>query len=343
MTKLTDIARVLQLDVSVISRALSSSPENQRRVNPETRKRILETAKNMNYVPDRSAAFFRKRKAPTILCYLPGYTDRLVGNLVMGISEEASNQNFPVNFFFGKNNTDFESFFESLKDIKHSAIITYPPPKMNPKMRDELEKYHKNGGCILILNACSNGGIRDDRFVGMPQLQINDVYGGKLVAEHFLGRGVNYFFGTDIYGTYLARAKGYEDSLQANGFSSVTFTPEAFEKAVASGKKVGIFAFNDSIASNIMLALCARGYQAGKDYLLAGHDDQFMSARFTPSLSTIHQPTREEGSLAVKKVVQLLSGESVQDEFLNPWLMVRESSGGRCPDLENPQSEEIIY
>ena len=62
MTKLTDIAKKLNLDVSVISRALSQSPEQQRRVSPTTRKLILETAEKMNYVPDRSAAFFRQRQ-----------------------------------------------------------------------------------------------------------------------------------------------------------------------------------------------------------------------------------------------------------------------------------------
>ena len=60
---------------------------------------------------------------------------------------------------------------------------------MTADFRKKLEDYHQSGGHILILNACSNGGIKDERFAGMPQFQINDVYGGKLVAEHFLNEG----------------------------------------------------------------------------------------------------------------------------------------------------------
>ena len=342
MTKLTDIARFLNLDVSVISRALSQSPENQRRVNPETRKRILETAEKMNYVPDRSAAFFRQKKAPTILCYLPGYTDRLLGNLVMGISEEASRQKFPVNFFFGKKNADFEIFLDALTKIKHSAVITYPPNQMTADFRKKLEDYHQSGGHILILNACSNGGIQYERFAGMPQFQINDVYGGKLVAEHFLNEGVGCFFFTTVYPPYESRCLGYKQTLKERGYTGQTYSVTSFTKAVKSGQKVGIFALTDAEAVNIMLTLASLGYRAGKDYLLSGHDDQFLSARLTPSLTTVHQPTLEEGILAVKKVICLMEGGTVENELLNPWLMIRESTGGSCPDLEHPESETIL-
>lgn len=342
MTKLTDIAKVLNLDVSVISRALSQAPENRRRVNPETRKRILETAEKMNYVPDRSAAFFRQKKAPTILCYLPGYTDRLLGNLVMGISKEASRQKFPVNFFFGKKNADFEIFLDALTKIKHSAVITYPPHQMIADFRKKLEDYHQSGGHILILNACSNGGIRDERFASMPQFQINDAYGGKLVAEHFLNGRVECFFSTVIYPSYESRYLGYEQTLKDSGYSVKTYSVSSFTKAIKSGQKVGIFALTDAEAVNIMLSLAPLGYHAGRDYLLAGHDDQFLSARLMPSLTTVHQPTLEEGILAVKKVICLMEGGSVENELLNPWLVIRESSGGPRPDLEHPESETVL-
>lgn len=343
MTKLTDIAKKLNLDVSVISRALSQSPENQRRVSPKTRELIQQTAKKMNYVPDRSAAFFRQKKAPTILCYLPGYTDRLIGNLIMGISEEATRQKFPVNFYFGTENTGFEVFCEALKNIKHSGVITYPPPKMSDSMREELLNYHRNGGHILILNASSNGGIRDERFAGIPQLQINDIYGGTLAAKHFLELGVEVFFRDQIHEAYEARNRGYTEALETAGFTPVDFSMKRFEKAVASGRKIGIFAFTDAIAMNLVYELGIQGYKAGKDYFIVGHDNQFLTARMSISLSTVHQPMREEGSLAVKKVIRLTEGNTVEDELLNPWLMIRESSGGPRPDLENADSEKILY
>ncbi|MBR2439677.1 MAG: LacI family DNA-binding transcriptional regulator [Lentisphaeria bacterium] len=343
MTKLTDIAKKLNLDVSVISRALSQSPENQRRVSPKTRELIQETAKKMNYIPDRSAAFLRQKKAPTILCYLPGYTDRLVGNLVMGISEEATRQKFPVNFFFGNETADFEFFCDALKKIKHSGVITYPPLKMSEEAREELLNYHRNGGHILILNACSNGGIRDERFAGIPQLQINDVYGGTLAAKHFLSHGVEIFFREQMLANYESRNRGYEEELKKNGFYPEDFTLAAFESAVKSGKKTGIFAFTDAVAMNLMFLLGERGWKAGKDYFLIGHDNQFLTARMSVSLSTVHQPTREEGILAVQKVIRLTEGNTVEDELLNPWLVIRESSGGKRPDLEKPQLDEILY
>lgn len=343
MTKLTDIAKKLNLDVSVISRALSQSPDQQRRVSPTTRKLILETAKKMNYVPDRSAAFFRQKKAPTILCYLPGYTDRLIGNIVMGISEEATRQDFPVNFFFGNAHNDFESFCNALKKIKHSGVITYPPSKMSDSVRDMLLSYHQNGGHILMLNACSNGGIQDERFAGIPQLQINDAYSGTLAANHFMGKGVECFFYSTDTDHYDIRYRGYADELKKNDRMPIEFCYERFEQEIKNGQKIGIFAYTDAIAVNIMYQLGERGYRAGRDYFIIGHDDQFLTARLPVSLSTIHQPMKEEGILAIKKVISLIEKKSVENELLNPWLMVRESTGGKKPNLENPQLDEILY
>ena len=92
-----------------------------------------------------------------------------------------------------------------------------------------------------------------------------------------------------------------------------------------------------------MFLLGERGWKAGKDYFLIGHDNQFLTARMSVSLSTVHQPTREEGILAVQKVIRLTEGNTVEDELLNPWLVIRESSGGKRPDLEKPQLDEILY
>ena len=340
MTKLADIARALDLDVSVISRALSRSPKNRKRVNEETRKRIQETARKMNYVPDRSAVFFRQKKAPTILCFLPGYVERLLGGLVVGISEEASRQKFPVNFFFGRENADYENFCEALNRIKHSGVITYPPPKMTNFMRAEIEKYHKNGGHVLILNACSNEGIGDERFEGIPQLQINDCYGGRLVARHFMERGAEVFFRSEITAVYEFRHQGFRDTLRTAGYTDLEFSIDAFLGEYGKGKKIGVFGLSDTDALNVMLQLELHGLLAGRDYLLSGFDDQYLSETMTPSLTTIHQPTREEGVLAVKKIIRLVEGEKAESEFLNPWLTVRETTGGKRSPFG---TKEIIY
>lgn len=342
MTKLTDIAKELNLDVSVISRALSQSPENQRRVSQKTRKLIQETAKKMNYVPDRSAVFFRKKKAPTILCYLPGYTNRLVGDLVVGISEEAFRQKFPVNFFFGRENDDFNEFCTALKDVKHSGVITYPPRKMYDAMRAELLSYHRNGGHILILNSFANGGIGDERFAGVPQLEINDSYGGKLVAKHFLEHGIKTLFVSGRHSSFRLRCSGFEETLAAEGVKTMDFSCEEFFALQKKNRKIGIFSTSDEDALNIMLKLGERGLRAGRDYFLVGYDDKFYTSRTEPSMTTVHQPTREEGALAVKKVIRMIDGEQVENELLNPWLIVRESTFGPRPDPADSSTELII-
>ena len=125
MVKLADIAKVLNLNVSVVSRALNPNPDKHAVVKKETAELIRKTAAEMGYVPNRQAAFLGKGKGATIFCYLPDVSTRLINDLMFGITEEAGRENFPVNFFFGKNIDDFKNFLHHGKRLPHTGLITY--------------------------------------------------------------------------------------------------------------------------------------------------------------------------------------------------------------------------
>ena len=59
MNKITivDIAKMLSISVSTVSRALSDHPD----ISEETKNRVREVAHKFNYLPNLHARFFRKR------------------------------------------------------------------------------------------------------------------------------------------------------------------------------------------------------------------------------------------------------------------------------------------
>ncbi len=344
MVRLTDIAQAVNLDVSVVSRALSPRPDRHAVVKEETRLLIQETARKLGYRPNRQASFLKKGGAATILCFLPDVADRLIADLMMGISETACHENFPVNFFFGSNAGDFGKFIRQAEKIGHSGIITYPPVKMPVEMQGELNRYHQHGGKILLLNVISNtgGNSLDSAYRDIPQLNIDDFYGGQLVARHFLERGCRKFYRRSETRSYANRSNGFTSVVEAHGFPMEELTDEKLRFLKKETDRVGIFAEHDFIAYKLLTELSGQGIRAGEKVLVAGFDDQVTSIRFEPSLTTVHQPTRREGRLAMEKLIQMIYGGQEKNEMLKPYLVIRESTGGKRLDPEDQSSEEII-
>ena len=72
--------------------------------------------------------------------FRPVVHDRLVGELMQGISEVAVQENLPVMFYFGHGESGFEDFWRKASEYAHSGIITHPTPMLD---REELRTYRR--------------------------------------------------------------------------------------------------------------------------------------------------------------------------------------------------------
>ena len=69
--KIKDLAKQLNLSVATISKALKDSHE----ISPDTKQRVFELAKKLNYTPNPYASSLRKRSSKTIAVVLPEVAD----------------------------------------------------------------------------------------------------------------------------------------------------------------------------------------------------------------------------------------------------------------------------
>lgn len=81
-TTLASIGRHTGLDVSTVSRVLNGDP--QQRVNPETRDRILSSAKELNYLPNMLARGLRGQRTSSICIVLPQLDNPAFSDMVDG-------------------------------------------------------------------------------------------------------------------------------------------------------------------------------------------------------------------------------------------------------------------
>lgn len=85
---------------------------------------------------------------------------------------------------------------------------------------------------------------------------------------------------------------------------------------------------NDQMALGVVDALRARGIRVPLDMAIIGFDDIREARYCAPPLTTIRQPLKQQGRLAVEVLVQRLRGERVDDVLVLPTeLVVRRSCG----------------
>ncbi len=135
--------------------------------------------------------------------------------------------------------------------------------------------------------------------------------------------------------TKAARTTGYRFALEQHGLpyrSEWVYVGNAsdpvFVRQTLSTKPDGVVCFNDPVASDYLLALRKLGVKVPRDLLLIGLDDLEYTRLLPVSLTTMRQPRKELGELAVEVLVRRLNNRSLapSENLLTTSLIVREST-----------------
>jgi DNA-binding LacI/PurR family transcriptional regulator len=91
-----------------------------------------------------------------------------------------------------------------------------------------------------------------------------------------------------------------------------------------------LFAQNDRMAIGAMRVLREAGRRIPEDVAVVGYDDIPVAAYCEPPLSTIRQPMREVGRVAVDLLLEAIENPQAEkrEVLLKTELIVRESCGG---------------
>jgi DNA-binding LacI/PurR family transcriptional regulator len=85
--------------------------------------------------------------------------------------------------------------------------------------------------------------------------------------------------------------------------------------------------YNDMTALGAMRSIRMHGMSVPEDISVAGFDDLFVASYTEPRLTTVRQPMRRMGQLAMENLIRLMSGqESVVRIKVDAELIVREST-----------------
>jgi LacI family transcriptional regulator len=187
--------------------------------------------------------------------------------------------------------------------------------------------------------------LLDRDIVPFPQRSRFDLVGidnrraGFLIADHLIKLGcrrIDFLSRPDSAPTVMLRIAGFREALLRAGITpdsrwvhSGEPTDEKFVQSVIANGATAIICANDLTAANLMRTLDALGCPVPQKMRIAGFDDVRYAELLRPSLTTIHQPCADIGTLAMQAMLERIENATFppRDILAQPTLIVRQSCG----------------
>lgn len=333
-----DVARragVSQATVSLVLNGVQSV-----KISEETRRRVLQAARELDYRPNRLAAGLRTTRSRTIGVVFPSLA---------------------VGTFYGEL---FQAFEEVISGTGLSllVVISHGDGGIERKLVGLLLEHRVDG--LLVIPSPSRGNVPlyqqllqtlpivfvDRRLPGVRADYVaSDHYAsGEMAFEHLyqLGhRRIAFLNGPEWPCSSLVdRLRAYETMRRKYGvgYRKVIYTRrdvhhqhacgyEAISRALREGfDATAIVAGNDKLAIGALRALREFGLRVPDDVSVVGYSDEAMASYVTPPLTTVRHHFRETGRTAARLLLARIHESFPSDPqtiLIPPELVVRGSTG----------------
>ncbi|MGH3488232.1 MAG: LacI family DNA-binding transcriptional regulator [Actinopolymorphaceae bacterium] len=323
---LADVAEACGISASTVSRALAD-PE---KVNPLTRDRVLKIAREMGYVPNHVARSLSSGRTGILGLVVPDIANPFFPPLIKAVQARAGYKGLQVLLA----DTD-----EHARDeIDRATMMSRQTDGMilaSPRTPEDRLAALTDLGPVVFVNR---------EVPGAPSVVIDEAEGMHQAVHHLTALGhkrLCYLAGPRRSWSNSQRSAAVAAACAEHGVDVVEFGP--FEAQVQSGVHAAdlvlasgataVIAYDDLIALGVMARLTERGIHAGQEISLIGVDDSPLSQMAHPTLTSVHVPSGELGSVGVDLLLaQINDADTTEPDqparvLLETRLVVRSSTG----------------
>lgn len=329
------LAKELGLAVSTVSRALRDSYE----ISAETKERVFELARKLNYQPNPYASSLRKHKSKTIAVVIPEIANNFFALAINGIERIAQEKGYHVLIYLTHEQYPKEvAITRHLQSGRVDGILISLSGETADL--DHLQDLKQKGIPIVFFDRVSES-------LGMPTVTTNDHESGFQAAAHLADAGcrrIACLTISDQLSISNKRMEGYLDALKQKGLAQdptlvlqcSSHDHAANHQAIAAllqrkDRPDGIFASVEKLAITTYTVCQELGIVIPRDLKLVGFSNLETAALLHPSLTTITQPAFEIGQEAASMLFRILEkkglGFGKEKLILKSALIVRRSTG----------------
>jgi LacI family transcriptional regulator len=327
-----DIARDLGVSVVTVSKVL----RNHSDISAQTRKRVLQRMKEVNYQPNPAARTLSTGRTNLIGLIVPDLVHPFFAQVAKGISAKLRSQEYSLIISSSEDDPNMEKReIDQMLARRVDALIL----ASSQSSADGLRRIQEEGIPYVLLDRKMPG--LSANFVG-----IDDVAAGTLATTHLFEIGcktIAHIGGSDV-STALDRQAGYSITLANLGVSlpprymvNWGHGDDAGDATGYNGMKQllklrprpdGVFCCNDPIAMGAMRAILEAGLQIPRDVAVVGCGNVHYDDLLRVPLTSIDQDSYGLGTGAAKLALAIIKSKSQARKALlmQTRLVVRASS-----------------
>ena len=311
MITIKEIAKLANVAQSTVSKALNDRAD----VSPETKRKVVEIAKQYNFVPNAFGKGLKSRTTENIGVIFGRESQPLSGNpfysrVLEGIEAELAMNNY--------------------------NLVLQLIPESQQDMLPKMVRQRQVDGLILagifqeqfIQNVLSNNiniVLIDPKIIidNCSQILIDNEYGAFTATQYLIQKGhqqIGFISGDLERLSFKQRFDGFKKALKYNDIAveKNLIMTGGLEKGYEHVKSLlklenrptAIFAANDINAIHGYKAIQEKNFKIPDDISIIGFDDIDLAKYSTPSLTTVRVYKEELGSIGVRTLLQMINGEN---------------------------------
>jgi LacI family transcriptional regulator len=328
---LSDVAALAGVDVSTVSRVLGGN-KNQR-VREETRQRITDAAKTLNYQPNLSARGLRTSRTYSLGIAVPQLDNPVYYQIILGAERGAYERGYSL----------------VIAHIEESAA--------DDAAYSRVVRANRVDGLLVTTLDDNSAILRAVKQAGVPFILLNRKVRGvrncfyfdsraaaRMATQHLIDLGhrrIAHLSGQVNPSTGLGRFAGYCDALEAAGIAydpdlvavsgyTVAGGAEAMKQILARNKPLptAVFPLTLAAATGAMMVLHAHRISVPQEMSVVTVHDGPMAEVMYPQLTTVRLPVEQMGYEGAQALVDLIDGErkEAKQQFDPIELIVRSST-----------------
>lgn len=335
------LAEHLELSQTTVSLVLNNSP-SAKSIPPETRARVVEAARRLNYRPNYFARSLRQSRSMSVGVLAPDLSEGYFTRVMSGVVEELTHAHY---FYFTACHDWKRELIEQYprmlveRAVDGFLLLNTPADKIDVPVPVVSISGHSGGASVTNIVLDHHAAVKQalGHLYALGHRKIAFMRGPRAIPDsEFRWESIQQVaneIGLRIDAAHVVRidaAAGWSLKTGAHPMApEIGYKPM---KALLEKARdfTAIFCFNDIAAIGATRALSEAGLSVPGDVSVVGFDDILSAAYYTPSLTTVRQPLFEMGKRGAQVLLERIADREKQfpaEIVVAPELVVRESTG----------------
>ncbi|MCB8986090.1 MAG: LacI family DNA-binding transcriptional regulator [Ardenticatenaceae bacterium] len=331
---LEKIGELAGVSRATVSRVVNSQPN----VRPEVRERVLAVIAETGYQPHLAARSLASNRTGLIGLVIPRilqslFTDPYYPRLLQGVTQVCNEHAVILTLFmFHSEDEETRLYPRVLRPGTLDGVVVVSSQEEDPL----IARLAESGLPFIVIG-------RPTDATAVSYVDVDNVTGAETAVSHLINLGrqrIATITGRQDMSAGLDRLEGYRRALLASGraIDEALIAAGEFEEGQAYEAMLrllpqqpdAVFVASDAMALGALNALHSAGLEVPGDVAVVGYDDLPAAAIASPPLTTVRQPIRRFGALAVETLLNIIeTGSEPPRHILLPTeLIIRETCGG---------------